>query len=947
MAKRKLAKRLRRVILLSPKKAGRAAIILVILFTARPLVASPSFAFRVMPGYYVPVGDDYLKPGAGGSIAVDFLPTSFFGFTADGEYVSVGLENVDPLSLVSGSLGMSGLWSPAERWSLRAELLAGIYSVSGQGDTISGIEGGTRLSGSYRFNPVVSGVVFAGFRHYSYRPTPFMNSISAGAGIEVNLTEAFASNPHVSATVEKQDPVFPVFYSWYDEHSLATVKLTNNEKETITDVTASFYLEQYMGQPKFCSLTKTLKPGESVEIPIKAFFNESMLELTEKIDAEAKVIVEYRRLGSKRRAEIPMTVPVYHRNAMNWDDDRRAAAFASANDPAALWFSKYASSIVTERFRPGVNKNVQFAIGLFESLKTYGLSYVVDPSSAYSDNADSGSSIDFLQYPYQTLMYRGGDCDDLSILYCSLFQACGIDAAFITIPGHIYVAFSTGMSEEEAKSEFYAPDQLVYYGGTAWVPLEITLTKDNFTKAWKTGFKEWNDAAVRGQANIYPVKEAWGEYKPVSVPGATSRFSLPPEEQTAVAFDGDVDMYIEREIRPQILAYEDALGKKNSAALRNRYGVLYGRYGLNKEATAQFAVAARSGNVDAWVNLGNVSFQAGEYDAALKYYRYVLAIDSENSVALLGAARCYYELEQFSYSDALYEELCERDYALSRKYTYLASFFENTGRAWSLSDRLSTTTWAVSSDVAVPVAEPKAAPQEKIDAKKFIASLKDTDFAPPEISWVDDAAPQKTAAREIAPEPPVVARREDSYAEGLSPAASPATVAAPPEPRAGLAAMLSIGSGDQSGKSSSKKILASMNFRKEDAPALPTVVEGDDGKYSLARVDTGPSSEIAAVQPKSRERTSQANAQAPVSSTRGFSVAGNASAGNLAMKDDLSANVSKQGAESAVVEDTPKNRRSSVVIAIIAAIASAIAGAIAITQGISRRARTKIGGKKL
>ncbi len=39
----------------------------------------------------------------------------------------------------------------------------------------------------------------------------------------------------------------------------------------------------------------------------------------------------------------------------------------------------------------------------------------------------------------------GGDCDDLSILVCSLFEAVAIDTAFITVPGHIFMAFDSGL----------------------------------------------------------------------------------------------------------------------------------------------------------------------------------------------------------------------------------------------------------------------------------------------------------------------------------------------------------------------------------------------------------------------------------------------------------------------------------------------------------------------
>ena len=55
---------------------------------------------------------------------------------------------------------------------------------------------------------------------------------------------------------------------------------------------------------------------------------------------------------------------------------------------------------------------------------------------------------DFLQFPRETLRYTTGDCDDLSILYCSVMQSLNIDTALITVPGHIYVAVSPAHGAE-------------------------------------------------------------------------------------------------------------------------------------------------------------------------------------------------------------------------------------------------------------------------------------------------------------------------------------------------------------------------------------------------------------------------------------------------------------------------------------------------------------------
>jgi len=726
---------------------GFTAVFLICIFTAGLLTAdSSSMSVRIFPGYYFPVDDPVFQPGLGTAAAFDFTPLPFLSIFAQGEYVNIGLENIESLALTDGSIGAGLLWRMNDRLSLRTDLMTGIYSVSRNESTISGLSGGTRIEGTYHVSPVLSTSVYGSYRHFAYTPEPFMKSLSIGIGISINLKEALSRERNINAEKESQDPVFPVLYSWYDDNPFSIFKITNNEKNTITDVRTSFYLEQYMGQPKLCAAYESLKPGEAFDVPVSAFFSESMLELSEAVNTQAQIIVEYRRLGAKQKAVIPVSMNVFHRNAMSWEDDRRAAAFVSSKDPAALWFSKYVSSIVSDRFRKGINRNIQYSMGVFEALDIYGINYVIDPSSSYADLADNSTAIDFLQYPYQTLMYRGGDCDDLSILYCSLLEAIGIDTAFVTIPGHIFMAFSTGMTEQEAKESFYAPELLIYHDGIAWVPLEITLIKEDFNKAWRIGAKEWNDADSRGTANIYPMKESWKIYKPVSIPGAASRFNLPDENKTALAFDNSLNTYAEREIRPQIRTYEELLVKSDTPENRNRLGVLYGKYGMLTNAKTEFTSAAKNKDINAWINLGNILFLEQKYSEALTYYTYVLSIDKNNSLALLGAARCYYELDEYAKSDALYAALKTRDSQLATQYAYLGSFYETSGRAWSLADRLDTTTWSLPSEkkaiaAAVPAEpEPPAddGPDDEEPAEEMIISEEKTQIA---IAEVDTPTP--------------------------------------------------------------------------------------------------------------------------------------------------------------------------------------------------------------
>jgi hypothetical protein len=167
---------------------------------------------------------------------------------------------------------------------------------------------------------------------------------------------------------------------------------------------------------------------------------------------------------------------------------------------------------------------VQQALALFEALYSYGISYVIDPASSYIEMAEDASALDSLNYPYQTLRYRGGDCDDLSILFCSLLEVLGIDTAFVTVPGHIYMAFSAGDDDWGSRHN----ENLIFYEDRYWVPVEITVPGEGFYRAWRIGVREWQTAGEA--AVLYPMRDSWEFYQPVSVPGAGDRLPVMPAE---------------------------------------------------------------------------------------------------------------------------------------------------------------------------------------------------------------------------------------------------------------------------------------------------------------------------------------------------------------------------------------------------------------------------------
>ena len=266
----------------------------------------------------------------------------------------------------------------------------------------------------------------------------------------------------------------------------------------------SFFVKQYMDQPKVCGEFPKLARGQEVEVPVYALFNDGIFAVTEGTKTAGEISVEYSYLGRELSNSYPVTVTVNNRNAMTWDDNRKAAAFVTAKDPLILSFAKRIGSGIDAAGRTAFSGKLRLAMGLFEALSSYGIGYIQDPTTPYAELSANKTALDFLQFPGQTLAYKAGDCDDISILYCALLEAVGVRTAFITAPGHIFMAFNLEMEAETAKKTFQNPNDLIFRDGETWVPVEITLVRDGFLKAWTIGAKEWREATGAEPGRVLP-----------------------------------------------------------------------------------------------------------------------------------------------------------------------------------------------------------------------------------------------------------------------------------------------------------------------------------------------------------------------------------------------------------------------------------------------------------
>jgi hypothetical protein len=589
-------------------------------------------------------------------------------------YMTKPLENVYDLGLYSLGLGYGAQVFFLDRLGLEAEGDGGAFI--GQTPAYAKwwfyARGAAGLT--FRFSPGFSLSARASYNHYFQGQAPLFQGL--GLSLSANLSlGGLRGTTALELESAKLQTVFPVFYSHYASNSLGKIILRNGEDGTIRNLRVSLYAPQFMDQPKPGPSLPSLARGRSAEFEAYALFTENILRLTESTRVSAEIIADYDFLGSPRQARFPETLEIQHRNALTWDDDRKAAAFVSAKDPAVLRYSKAMAGLVRENSIEGLGRNLPYALGLFEGLKLMDMSYVVDPTTPYASTSADATALDYLQYPFQTLTFKGGDCDDLSIMYCAALESVGVPAAFITVPGHILAAFSAGMVEEDAQAVFTNPDELIFKDGQTWIPVEITLLQEDFTKAWQIGAQTWREAAARGQAALLPVSESWKEYQPVGIPGEDTRIALPASHEMRKVYTESLARLAAREVAPKAEALKAQIAREGATpVLSNRLGILYARFGMFAEAKREFERANASGSyAPALTNLGSLMFTQGKYEQARDYYQKAAQVQAGNRVALLGLARSLYESGKFKEASEAYAKAAALDPERAKPYAYLAA----------------------------------------------------------------------------------------------------------------------------------------------------------------------------------------------------------------------------------------------------------------------------------
>ena len=684
-----------------------AGILLALLLPSAPLAAEdvdyPAFRVDIAPSLAFPLGTDidYFGPGLGStaftSFTMPFLPSLSLGPEAGYSVNLLQGEAEDRLSTIRG--GVCIRFSPfLARWlMISLQGGGGLYYSFLNGET--GQKGYNPYAGA-RFGLTavfgekkqlgigVEGTFTSYLGFFSEAGVTVSASLHLGKRISPRKRGQTIIMPETKPQLKplqfsnfRSEQIFPTLSVYYDDHAFGRVEIHNPNDTPLEDVRILFFINTYMDTPKECARVPKLGPGESKTVDLYALFNTEILEIYEKTKVTALVQAKYSSEDTTGKNEQPYTVEILDRNALVWDDDRRAAAFVTAKDPVIMKFAKNVMSL--SESEKGINENIYKTMAVFTALKELGVSYTVDPASSYQELSGSARTIDYLQYPRQTLDYKSGDCDDLSVLAAALLESVGIETAFITIPGHIFTAFSLGVPYTEAAGLLSNPKDLIEYSGQAWLPLEVTFIKEGFVAAWEEGAKEWQQAEKFGEADFYPIHEAWKTYESVAFfEDAKPRF--PDEKELTDAIAGEHAKFVALQLEPKIRALESRLETDSHPyRIKNKIGILYARYGLYKRAGEAFSAALEISPdyKPALVNMGNLHVLRQAYDLAVEYYQQAAEAEKEDPAVLISLALAYRELGNHDLALKHYNDAQELKPDLAERYSHLAHGREETARA--------------------------------------------------------------------------------------------------------------------------------------------------------------------------------------------------------------------------------------------------------------------------
>lgn len=425
-----------------------------------------------------------------------------------------------------------------------------------------------------------------------------------------------------------------------------TVTLTNVGPDPLDEVVLQVALEGLVVRPTELRLAQPLPSGETIQRDIVLNASERYFNITRQTQGLFVIDASYFRRGFDFEKEFQQQVLVHSRNTLTWQDDRVVSVFVNAADPMVSDFVRRVLGRLDSMRYPMLPRKMEQAIKIFTALEAMSFTYVSDPDQPFVNSFGGATVIDTITYPFDMLHQRAGDCDDLSTLYASLLESMGIETAFITVPGHIFMMFNTEVPEGEWEDVSALRDWLHISRGEVWIPVETTAVGRGFMTAWEEAINML-EATPDRLKRVHPTHDAWDQYTPFAAPHEQQVPELPMLSMVERLISDTTDLLIRRELSirsaPLLEAYSQ---NPNDVRLLVRLGLEHARWDEPEQSLLylQDALALQPTSLEASIGMVYSLTELERFDEARDYISH--AVEFAPGHPILEHAQGYLEEEE-------------------------------------------------------------------------------------------------------------------------------------------------------------------------------------------------------------------------------------------------------------------------------------------------------------
>lgn len=426
----------------------------------------------------------------------------------------------------------------------------------------------------------------------------------------------------ISITSTTFNPIFTAAFKSYISKPIGTITIKNNDSQSYRDVKISMSLKNYTDFATD-TVVKIIEAGQELQVPVTMTFNDAVLELTENTPVQVDVRLTYFEDNSEKIVSQNAPLLLYSRNAISWTESDRISSFITPRDVPIADFSRAAiRSFLKELKTATIGKPLAKVALLYESVNALGMSYVPDPKTPYAEVSGKPDTLDYVQFPRETLRRKIGDCDDTTALMASLLESIGVETAVVDIPGHVFVM--ANLEDDNVDFLGFPAERFIEFHGSMWVPIETTKFGKGFEEAWQSAATRVKAAKDKNEIKYVSVLEASKKYPPVTLKETASEITF-PEAKVKAAYVPLLDKLQKQRTDNQLAAIKAKITRNPAdAMLLVQMGMIQAEGGNVAEARNIFTTSAKDPSVDvqaaAHNNLGNLDYLAGDFKSALQHY---------------------------------------------------------------------------------------------------------------------------------------------------------------------------------------------------------------------------------------------------------------------------------------------------------------------------------------